>query len=358
MNQSQVEIYVRSSPLGDVGIHWRNITKPDQPVEEPSVLKERIIYRSDGKKVTINSLINETKPSLILAKYEGKILLEVIGLEASEARSHRMGRRISEVVLWVGDASLAEVEVNLRQLAASALLSFCNKETAFATTIRDAIDFDGLDSFKVDSQQIEQLYIDASKNLDNVPSTSYLSQADSSDSIWLTPTTVDTPEHLHALANQISQTLLPSSEEPVVVVAELKRDNTEQRIFYRGNVWIAPPVPKPVEETSPRQEELEVDFQKKTPILSTAPASRPTNRIVILVVILLIVVVSIILWGTTQLKSPPTPAPIITPSPTPTPNSINPPTPTPLPDLIVPLAPDSVVSPLPVPTPTPTLSLS
>lgn len=87
MSQSQVVIYVRSSPLGDVGIHWRNISKSGHPIEEPDILKQRVIKRDDGKQVTINSLINETKPSLILAKYDGKIILEVTGLDASEARS-------------------------------------------------------------------------------------------------------------------------------------------------------------------------------------------------------------------------------------------------------------------------------
>ncbi|WP_207211201.1 hypothetical protein [Leptolyngbya sp. Cla-17] len=325
-------------------------------MEEPFVLKQRIIHRSDGQQVTVNSLINETKPSLILARYEGKILLEVIGLDASEARSQRMGRRISEVVLWVGDASSTEVEFTLRQLAASALLSLWDKEIAFVTTIRNAIAFDGLDSFKADAQQIEQLYIDASKNLDKVLSASHFSQTDSFDSIWSTPVTVDADEQLHFLAHQISQALLSSSEEPVVVVAELRRGNTERRIFYRGNVWAAPPAPKPVEEPSPQQEELEADFQKKTPILSTAPASRSTSRIIILVVILLIVIVLVILWLATQLKSPLTPAPILTPSPTPTLNPIGPPAPTSPPDLTVPLTPDSVVPPLIVPTPTPSLS--
>jgi len=134
MSQTSIEIYVRSSPLGSKGIHWRNISKDGQPIEEPEMLKSRIILKDNGKKATINSLINDTKPSVVLARYDDKILLEVTGLEASKERSSQLGRRITEVVLWVGDAS-PEVELQLRKLYACAMLSLWDKSSAFPKTI-------------------------------------------------------------------------------------------------------------------------------------------------------------------------------------------------------------------------------
>lgn len=323
MSQSQVVIYLRSSPLGDVGIHWRNISKDEQPIEEPDILKQRVIKRNDGKQqVTINSLINETKPSLILAEYHGKIILEVTGLDASEARSERMGRRISEVVLWVGDASSKEVEPKLRQLAACALLSFWSKERTFATTIRNAVYFDGLNSFKVNADEIKQLYDDADKNLDSDLSVSPSSETDSPNLVWSTLLEINSEKQLHALARQISQisqtqTLLLDGEQPVVVVAELKRNNDDQQIIYSRNAVLSH---EPVDEqtvTAP-QDKLETESQKKTSILSQTTASRPADRIAIFVIILLVVTFATVVIQTTQPQIP-SPPPTLSPTPAPTP---------------------------------------
>ncbi len=235
---SQVEIYVRSSSLGQqVGIHWRNISKPEQPKEEPVALEKQVIARDDGQMVTVNAIINDTKPSLILARYENKVLLEVTGLDATEDRSKNMGRKISEVVLWVGDAS-EDIEEQLRKLAACALLSFWEKESTFITTIRSAIDFDGNDSFRANAQQIKQLYDDAAENLDRLLSKVSFSEIDSSEPVWLTQKKkIDIESQLYSLVKKISQTALPEGDEPVVVVAEFKKEGDKQWIVYKGNVW-------------------------------------------------------------------------------------------------------------------------
>lgn len=314
MSDIQVEIYVRSSPLGEVGIHWRNISKLEQPNEEPVVLKERVIVRNDGKQVTINSLINDTKPSLILAQYKNKVLLELTGLDAAEVRSKSMGRKISEIVLWIGDVS-PKVECQLRKLAACALLSFWQKESNLLTTIRDSIDFDGLNSFKVDIQQIEQLYTDADTHLDLLLSEVSSRVIDTSKSVWLTPKTIDIESQLYDLINQISQTPLPDTEQPVVVVAEFKKEGGHRRIVYRGNVWNAP-------ETKAQKKTTEPSLKTVPPTEPSIPPQTPTSpsRLTIATLMLglgiLIVVILIAIWIIVQCKIP-TPVPTSTPTPAP-----------------------------------------
>ncbi|MBD2203367.1 hypothetical protein H6G33_04755 [Calothrix sp. FACHB-1219] len=311
MSNNQVEIYVRSSPLGEVGIHWRNISKPQQPNEEPFVLKERVIARDDDKQVTINALINDTKPSLILARYQNKVLLEITGLDAAETRSKKMGRRISEIVLWVGDET-PEVEIQLKKLAACALLSFWHKDATFLTTIRSAIDFDGLNSFKVNAQQIEQLYNDAGTNLNRLLSEVTPNIINTSESIWLTPKTIDIDSQLYELVTQISQTSLPDTQQPVVVVAEFKQESDRPRIIYKGNVWkekktpVPPPDPVPALPTPPE-------------LLPSPPSpSSLTSLIAIVRIILILILIAILVLAQPQKAL----TPIITPIPSPTPTTI------------------------------------
>lgn len=326
MSDSQIEIYVRSSPLGEqVGIHWRNISKEGQPKEEPSVLKEQVITRDDGKQVTINSLINDTKASLILARYKNKVLLELTGLDASEDRSKKMGRRISEIVLWVGDAT-PEVELQLRKLAACALLSFWEKESDFMKTIRSSIEFDGLDSFKTIDQEIEQLYTDAGTNLDRLLSKVSSGDINTSDSDWLTPKKIDIENQLYDLVNQISQTPLPETEQPVVVVAEFKKEGDRQRIVYKGNVWKAPqkktPLPVPSLPPVPPTE------RPIAPKTTGSPTRLPITMFLVGFFLITIMVIAIIIFQTNMLTPTPTPAPTQTqtpnlrPNPNPSPSPI------------------------------------
>jgi len=237
MSQKSIEIYVRSSPLGSDGIHWRNISKDGQPVEEPEVLKSRIVTKDNGKKATINSLISDTKPSIVLAQYDGRILLEVTGLEASKERSLQLGRRITEVVLWVGDDS-EEVELQLRNLAAGAILSIRDEDSAFLKLIRDAIQFDNLNGFRVDQDAIAQLSAPPEACAELSP----LSPLEQDNfTVWKSPRAIVSNEDLQFLAQQIRQNFLPKTEQPVVVIAEIKiSKNQDECLEYRGNIWKEP----------------------------------------------------------------------------------------------------------------------
>ena len=323
MIHNHVEIYVRSSPLGEVGIHWRNISKPEQPKEEPDVLKQRVIERSDGKQVTINSPINDTKPFLILARYQNKVLLELTGLDAAEARSKRMGRRISEIVLWVGDDS-PQTESQLRKLAACALLSFWSKESHFLSAIRSSIDFDGLNGFKVNTQQIEQLYAEANSHLDRLLSKVSPNVINTSESVWSTQQEIDTESELYNLVNHISQTSLPETEQPVVVITEFKKQSDRQQIVYKGNVWVEKKRPASTPEPAPNPEPA------PTPKPATIPESVPTPkpaakiRLVILRIILpILIALAILLITQSPVLTPthsPIPIPTLTSTPKPNPS--------------------------------------
>ena len=325
MSHNHVEIYVRSSPLGEVGIHWRNISKPEQPKEEPDVLKQRVIERNDGKQVTINSPINDTKPFLILARYQNKVLLELTGLDAAEARSRRMGRRISEIVLWVGDDS-PETESQLRKLGACALLSFWSKESTFLSAIRSSIDFDGLNGFKVNTQQIEQLYTEADTHLDRLLSKVSPSVINTSEPVWSTQQEIDTESELYNLLNQISQTSLPETEQPVVVVTEFKKEGDRQQIVYKGNVWVEKKRPATTPEPAPTQESATIPkpapIPEPVPTLEPVPTPKPAAkiRLVILRIILAILITLAILVIAQSPALTPTHSPIPIPTLTSTPN--------------------------------------
>ena len=327
MNQNLIEIYVRSSPLGSVGIHWRNISKNGQPMEEPEILKSRIINRGNGRKATINYLINDTKPSVILARYKGKILVEVTGLEASKERSTQLGRRITEVVLWVGDAS-TEVESKLRKLAAYAILSVWDENSALLKSIRDAIHFEDLDAFRVDQVGIEQLSADTDTDAENF---SPKALNHSNPSVWSCPESITNDERLYSLAHQITQVPLPKTENPVVIVAEIKNGCLE----YRGDIWKTPVqlATKPVALT----EEVKPQCEKKT--LPTQ--ARPTlflTRSLILGITSAIAALIIIL-----MSLQPKPSVETTPDLTATPNP--PQTTTSTPNLTTTLTPDLTAAP-------------
>jgi hypothetical protein len=318
MNQNSIEIYVRSSPLGPVGIHWRNISKNGQPMEEPEVLKSRIITKDNGKQATINSLINDTKPSVVLARYEDKILLEVTGLEASKERSSQLGRRITEVVLWAGDAS-TEVESQLRKLAACAMLSISNKDSTFLKIIRDAIRFEDLNAFQVDQVAIKRLTAEPDVYLE------IFSQAVSDQSnpaVWSSPELITSDERLRSLAHQISQVPLPKTEQPVVIVSDLKNE----RLDYRGDIWKAPIQLQPVEVPVVLPEKADSESKKKAPPTQPKTLSFSTTRLILgvasAVVALIIILISL------QLEPPVETTPGLTAPSKPTPTASAPSKPT------------------------------
>lgn len=100
----------------------------------------------------INDLIQSESPSVVLARYDGELLLLVTGLESRQRTDFR-GRIIRNSVAWVGKDS-EENEQKLRAIAASALRDLLKDD------IDNAVTFGGENGFEVDFDAIDQLKIE------------------------------------------------------------------------------------------------------------------------------------------------------------------------------------------------------
>lgn len=158
----KLEVYVRSSPLGKTDFHWRKIENGQSILGYPQILEQRRIPKKTGGLGTIEYVINYQKLSFVLMRHSQQLLLLVAGIEALEERSNQLGSTIYNAVAWVANPDESnsipsENELTLRHLAARALLSFVGKDPEFINTINEAIDFKGLEEFKVKGDEIDQL---------------------------------------------------------------------------------------------------------------------------------------------------------------------------------------------------------
>ena len=162
----ELEVYVRSYALGNTGIHWRKIENIQSISESPNMLKERLVKKKTGDSGTIGYLINYQNPSLVLMRYSQQLLFMVGGIESVKKQTNKFGSTIEtevyNAVVWVVNPDESETfspenELRLRHLAARSLLSFVGKDPEFINTINEAIDFEGLEEFKVDLDKIDQI---------------------------------------------------------------------------------------------------------------------------------------------------------------------------------------------------------
>lgn len=152
---SKFAIYVKTSALGQTGIHWRYAkSEEEQPVETPSLIKCQVIEKENGQKVIVNDLIDEVKPSLLILRdnWEQKLLLEVTGIE-SPRRSNQLGRTVLNSIVWIAD-DCEENEIVIRQIAYSAIQNFLQKDNSFSEMIQRSISFSGLEEFRVDLKEV------------------------------------------------------------------------------------------------------------------------------------------------------------------------------------------------------------
>lgn len=289
MNTDQIQIYVRSSALGPAGIHWRNVSKPEQPKEEPEILGQAVVP-DEGSKISIDSAINTVKPCLVLAKYDGQILLEVTGIDATRERCEQEGRRISEVVLWVGDAN-PETEVKLRKLAYCALLGLWNPESDFRRYISASISFDGLNGYKVEASVLNGMY--------ECPETYFeLEDGSPSSHNYLEPKKLKTGQEVIQLAIQLRDSLFDGME-TAVVISEIKKNESETWLNHRGNVARLTAESEVIE-----QETTESSFSEtidgsagKSESKKKASGHLPKRSLVVLLLIIPLIMLLIILWA-------------------------------------------------------------
>ncbi len=116
--------------------------------EVPPILRQ---YR-------ISDLIQSESPSVVLGRYDSKLLLLVTGLEASE-RTDFQGRRIRNSVAWVGEDSEAN-EQKLRAIAAYALRGLLDSD------LDKAVKFGRESGFDVSFDTITYLKVDEVRHFD------------------------------------------------------------------------------------------------------------------------------------------------------------------------------------------------
>lgn len=297
MTTDQIEIYVRSSPLGPVGIHWCNVSKPEQTKEDPEILAEQVV--PDGSsKISIDSAINTVKPCLVLAKYNSKVLLEVTGIDATPDRSEKLGRRISEVVFWVGDDN-EETEKQLRKLACCALTGLWIQDSKFRKAISASIEFDGLNNYKVDADRLQDIY----KHPENYTEEKFLN-LETENSLtfslsYLEPHKLETDEEIAQFAEQLRQASF-SDLETAVVIAEVKQTEIKRWLNHRGNVAELPPKSEPSmiiqearEDVSPENIDSLV-WQPKSEQKKKIPRYPKSSLRIVLAIVLLIFLIT--LW--------------------------------------------------------------
>ena len=301
MTTDRVKIYVRSSPLGPVGIHWRNVTNPEQPKEDPEILMEQVVPDGESK-VTVNSAIYDVKPCLILAKYSGKIFLEVTGLEAAPDRSAKLGRRISEVVLWVGDDD-KKTEERLRKLAYCALLGLWNPESKFRTVISASIEFDGLNDYKVNVENLLNIYDDPKDYISEELLIPGLDLIDQISQDWLVKNDlerIEANEEVLQLANRLLQASFEGLD-VAIAIAEIKQKEKKICLNYRTHI---------VEKIAelPKDPESEVSPPPINPPLPPIPPQPPKpdgkKKLLLALLGLLLILLIALLWiGQKHLES-------------------------------------------------------
>ena len=247
----ELEVYVRSSPLGKTDFHWRKIENGESILGYPQILEQRIIPKKTGGLGTIEYLINYQKLSFLLMRHSQQLLFLVAGIEALEERSNQLGSTIYNAVAWVvnpdeSNSISPKNELKLRHLAARSLLSFVGKDPEFINTINEAINFEGLEEFKVDFGKIDQLTDENSpdKLKQLLPN---LDEAEADQQIWYKKVEkIGNEQEIISLAEKIIKTELPKdgnlailiskvdentvSVSPIDIKTETSTDNQDQEV--------------------------------------------------------------------------------------------------------------------------------
>lgn len=228
---SKFEIYVKTSALGQTGIHWRYAKSEEyQPIETPSLIKRQVIQKENGQQVIVNDLIDEVKPSLIILRDEQKLLLEVTGIESPQ-RSNQLGRIVLNSIVWIAD-DCKENEVVIRQIAYSAIQSFLQKENPLSEMIQRSISFHGLEEFRVNLKEVNSFVA----QLEQVQN-QYFRHTEPPQKIQ-----DKSPENLKDLADELRNYHLPkkwsSWNERNKGILVVVTDNLEQQtILHEAGVW-------------------------------------------------------------------------------------------------------------------------
>ncbi|MEW6494694.1 MAG: hypothetical protein AB1589_19585 [Cyanobacteriota bacterium] len=305
-----LEIYVKSSALGESGIHWRKVSDPQQCEEIPDILRKRIIPKKTGGLGTINYLVNETKLSCVLVRYDEKLLLEVTGIESPE-RSDRLGRKVLNSVVWIVDNN-PEKEPILRKLTARALMSFWGKYPDFINTISSAVKFDGLEGFKAGFDILKELAANGDEKLKLLGLEIEESESDNQEAIWeAQQRPINSDAQIESLAKQLATSPLPEGKD-LVVIAEML---PEGGILYKGIVWPEPESNEVLTLSSIFKSEdvPSLELSQSSPSGSRTESPQPPKKkklILLGLASVLIVTMSSVVWVLSQRQETPQKIPI------------------------------------------------
>ncbi len=304
---SKFEIYVKTSALGQTGIHWRHIeSEQDQPVEVPSLILQ-VIGEENGQIAIVNDLIDEVKPSLLILRDKKKLLLEITGIESPQ-RSIRLGRKVFNSMVWIANDTkenendTKENEVVLRKIAYSAIQNILKEDFSFSRMIEESVEFHDLEEFRVNRirveeyiKDIEELYKDKFSNKESDPE--YQIEHKSSES-------------LEKLAEELRNYALPkqwlnwdgeTKKDGVLIVVT---ENLEKRtILHKAGVWRG--FATNVEEPAKVVDELPQKKTETLPLVQTPPAEQtqiprqpiPTSWRLIIILLVGIIVILFIIFG-------------------------------------------------------------
>jgi len=301
---SNFEIYVKTSALGQTGIHWRRIESPErQPVEVPSLILCKVIGEENGQIAIVNDLINEGKPSLLIFRDKKKLLLEITGIESPQ-RSIRLGRKFFNSMVWIAD-DIEENEVVLRKIAYSAIQNILQKDSDFLLRkmIEKSVEFYGLEEFRVNLEEVKK-YIEHIKSF-------YSNQFYSNQfsDIELYKIEYKSSEILEKLAEELQNYSLPKewvnwhgetkNDGVLIVVTE----NLEKRtILHKAGVWrgFATNVEEPatvVDESPPKKTEPLPPVETLPPEQPQVPHQTIATPRRIMIILLEVIVILIIIFG-------------------------------------------------------------
>ena len=251
---SNFNVYVKTSAMGQTGIHWRRIIdENNQPVESPELVREQLMGDDNGHPVIVNGhptivndLLDEVKPSLLIYRGKGKILLEVAGIESPE-RSLRMGRKVLNLIVWEADNN-EENEKIIRKIAYSAIQDIFQldpslskqSDLSLSDMIKNSIDFYEREEFRVDLKEVNKYINKCVDSLEDITSEQNIDLENYSEN----SIKIKSNQTLQQLAQEIKNHSFPKqwegwnsetkSDGVLVVITE----SLEQRdIFYQAGVW-------------------------------------------------------------------------------------------------------------------------
>ena len=318
----ELEVYVRSYTLGKTGMQWCKIENGESILGYPQILEPRIIPKQTGGLGTIEYLINYQNFSLVLMRYSQQLLFMVAGIEALEERSNQLGRTIYNAVAWVvnpdeSNSISPKNELMLRHLAARALLSFVGKDPEFINTINEAINFKGLEEFKVDLDKIDQLtYKNSPDKLKQLLPN--LDKAEGDQQIWYKKVekTINDQEII-SLAEKIIKTELPKGDDLAILISKVDENTVSVLSIDLDLKTETPPVSQVKEVTAPTENIVKNNEVVKDNLGKTK--RKKLLLLIILIISLLVVLLFSLKMMENQEKEPekiPTPQIMISPQTT------------------------------------------